>query len=157
MGQSAVNKRQIAALVVVLGGAAFAALAHGYPQGSLLRPGPGFLPFNIGILFAALGVAILIEEIRAARRGGEPAPKSADEPGSLRAVLAISAGMIALALLLERGGFIPAMAAMFVIVGLAEPGRNWAALAISCLLMAVFGTVLFIWLLGVPVAVLGAS
>lgn len=153
MGQSAVNKRQIAALVVVLAGAAFATLAHGYPQGNLLRPGPGFLPFNIGILFVALGVAILIEEIRAARQGDTPAP----EPGSLRAVLAISAGMIALALLLERTGFIPAMAAMFVIVGLAEPGRNWAALAISCLLMAVFGTVLFIWLLGVPVAVLGAS
>ncbi|MEC7258691.1 MAG: tripartite tricarboxylate transporter TctB family protein [Pseudomonadota bacterium] len=147
------NKRQIAALVVVLGGGAFAVLAHGYPQGSLLRPGPGFLPFNIGILIAALGVAILIEELRAARHGDKPAP----EPGSLRAVLAISAGMIALALLLERAGFIPAMAAMFVIVGLAEPGRNWAALAISCLLMAVFGTVLFIWLLGVPVAVLGPA
>ena len=154
MRQSAVTKRQIAALVVVLGGGLFALLAHGYPQGSLLRPGPGFLPFNIGILFAVLGVAILIEEFRSARRDTVDA---VSEPGSLRAVLAISAGMIVLAIFLEWAGFIPAMAAMFVIVGLAEPGRSWVPLAVSCLLMAVFGTALFIWLLGVPIAVVGAS
>lgn len=143
---------QIAALVVVCTGAAFAYIAHGYPQGSMLRPGPGFLPFYIGLLMALLGGMVLIGE------RNSPATEDGETPAaSMRPVIAISAGMIILALLLERLGFIPAVAAMFLCIGFAERQQSWLPLLGVCVFMIVFGIAVFIWGLGVPISVIGAT
>lgn len=152
MKNSLPSAGQLAAICVVCTGAAFAYIAQGYPQGSMLRPGPGFLPFYIGVLMALLGGMILLEE-----RVNSATDASAPLSPSLRPVIAISAAMIVLALLLERLGFIPAVAAMFLCIGFAERRQSWLPLLGVCGFMVAFGVVVFIWGLGVPISVIGAS
>lgn len=155
MKNSLPSAGQIAAICVICTGAAFAYIAHGYPQGSMLRPGPGFLPFYIGVLMALLGGMILLEE--RASSATDDTDDAAHTSPSLRPVIAISAAMMVLALLLERLGFIPAVCAMFLCIGFAERRQSWLPLLGVCGFMIVFGVIVFIWGLSVPISVIGAT
>ncbi|MDF2372985.1 MAG: tripartite tricarboxylate transporter TctB family protein [Rhizobiaceae bacterium] len=145
-------REQIAAASVIAVGAGLSAIAYGYPQGSMFRPGPGFFPFYIGLLLVLLGVMVALENRRMPMDDSDE-----NQPSGMRPVVAISVAMVVLALLLERLGFVPAMVAMFVCIGFAERRTSWLPLLGVCLFMAIFGTALFIWGLSVPISAFGAS
>ena len=63
-------------------GAAFAIGSLGYDIGSALEMGPGYVPLVLGGALAALGVAIVLTAVAAARVGGETErPLAQEEPG----------------------------------------------------------------------------
>ncbi|WP_341702428.1 tripartite tricarboxylate transporter TctB family protein [Ferrovibrio sp.] len=137
---------QIAAGVVMLFGLVMGAIAYGYPMGSLARPGPGFGPLLIAGLIVVLGAAVMFEMRHAAVR-----PFSLP----LRPLLAVSAGILAFALLVEQTGFIPATIALVLLSGLGERRLSgWPLLGVA-VFMALFGSAVFIWGLGVPLKAVG--
>lgn len=85
----------VPALVLIGFALVMGAIAAGYPQGSLLRPGPGFFPLSIAVLLAGLGLTVGAE----AWRGG-----AAPTEGRFawRPLLSTVTAMLAFALLLER-------------------------------------------------------
>lgn len=131
-----------AAMAVALFGAWLAFVASGYPYGSLLRPGSGFAPFWIGLLIVALGIILPLEGHVAVSEVSFRWP----------VLLAVSAGVLAFGLLLERAGLVPATIALVLISGLADRHNSLASLVATAAFMSVVGTVVFIWALRVPVA-----
>lgn len=67
-------------------------------------------------------------------------------------LLAVSAGILAFGLLVERAGLVPATIALVLISGFADRRNRLTALVAIAAFMSVAGTVVFIWTLGVPVA-----
>lgn len=132
----------LAAMAIALFGAWVAYVASGYPYGSLLRPGSGFAPFWIGILIIALGIVLPLE--------GHV--NVSEVPFRWPVLLAVSAGILAFGLLVERAGLVPATIALVLISGFADRRNRLTALVAIAAFMSVAGTVVFIWTLGVPVA-----
>lgn len=91
-----------AALCALFLGMAF--VAYGYSLSDELGPGPGFFPFWLGLVGAALGGSLLVQAWRGrAVIEGEPATWP-DRAGAIRATLML-AGTAAAAVLLEPLGF----------------------------------------------------
>ena len=64
------NPRDFWAGVMFLGvGAMFAGIAFTYKLGTAARMGPGFFPFFLGLILAALGVAIAVTALRPKNAG----------------------------------------------------------------------------------------
>lgn len=141
--------------IVVLIGAAIAVVASSYPLGTLLRPGPGFFPMVVGVILSLLGLGVLTEA-----RSADPNPAretEAQAPFPWRAVICTCAAVLIFALTVERIGFVPASCLLIAITAFAEPERSWASLALIAVFMALFGTLIFIWGLGLPLSPFGAS
>ncbi|WP_210257171.1 tripartite tricarboxylate transporter TctB family protein [Chelativorans sp. ZYF759] len=147
----------LAAAVLMVFGAMVAMIAAGYPQGTLLRPGSGLVPLALGCLIVFLGVAIMVEA-RLGRRKAEEAEDTDEVPG-LRQVIAVGAvsiGMIAFALLVERAGFIPATIVLIMLSGLGEARIRWLSLFALAIAMSAAGVAIFIWGFNLPLAAFGA-
>lgn len=147
-----------AAAAVAVFGAGLAAISCTYPLGSMLRPGPGFFPLVVGVLIAGLGLVIAVETWIGTRYADEgPADEGAPPPDrfAIRPVLAVVVGMIAFALLVDRAGYVAASIVLVFISALGEPRSNWLAVAGVAAFMAIFGVLLFIWGLGLPVNAFG--
>lgn len=140
------RSEQIAAGVVMLFGVAVGAIAYSYPMGSLARPGPGFGPFLVACLIVGLGAAIMVEV-----HNGSFKPFRMP----LRPLLATGAGILAFAILVERIGFMPATVALMLLSGLGERRLSYWPLLGVAVVMAVFGSAVFIWGLGVPLRSIG--
>lgn len=137
--------------IVVAAGIAIALGATSYPLGTLLRPGPGFFPLVIASALSLMGLGVLFDTYRAGR------PQAAQEPFAWRAEIFTVASVLVFAFTVERIGYIPASVLLIAIAGLAETRRDWPALALVALFMAIFGTLVFIWGLGLPLKAFGAS
>ncbi|WP_346891593.1 tripartite tricarboxylate transporter TctB family protein [uncultured Roseibium sp.] len=147
-----------AAAVVTAFGTGLAALSSTYPLGSMLRPGPGFFPLVVGLLIAGLGIVIAVETWFGTRYADEgPPDEGTPAPArfAIRPVLAVFVGMIAFALLVDRAGYVAASIALVFISALGEPRSNWLTVAGVAAFMALFGVLLFIWGLGLPVNAFG--
>lgn len=144
------------ASLVLLGGF-IAFIAAGYPLGSLFRPGPGFFPLAIALILVALGIGVMIENhLLGAVPDGES--DRADETAPpWRPLFFTALAMLAFAFLAERAGFVPATIALVLVSALAERRPHWRAIAGVALFMAVFGTLVFIYGLGLPIRPFGAS
>ncbi len=138
--------------IVVAAGLAIALVAATYPLGSLLRPGPGFFPMVVAVLLALLGLGVLGEAFAARRAAAPP-----QQPFPWRAVLCTCAAVLAFAFTVERIGFVPAACLLIAITAFAEPERSWPRLALVALFIAAFGSIVFIWGLGLPLNPFGAS
>ncbi|WP_196222903.1 tripartite tricarboxylate transporter TctB family protein [Pseudooceanicola algae] len=144
--------------VVVATGVAIALVSLGYPMGNLLRPGPGFFPMVIAVLLSLLGIGVLAEARVAYRaRSAAPGDTEAQPPFPWRPVLCTCAGVLVFALTVERIGFVPASCLLIAITAFAETERSWIRLALVALFIALFGSLVFIWGLGLPLTAFGAS
>jgi hypothetical protein len=88
---------QLTAGVLGLIGAIFAGASLKLPFGDFALPGPGFLPFALGLVLIALSVAILVMTLH------EPSDAPRIEIGHAPVLIAF-AGLIATAALFERLG-----------------------------------------------------
>ncbi|WP_425053633.1 tripartite tricarboxylate transporter TctB family protein [Psychromarinibacter sp. S121] len=131
--------------VVAAFGAFVAAIALTYPLGSAFRPGPGFVPLGIGLIMIGLGILVAVEDVRA---GVAPTPEAVPV---WRPMVATVAGILVFALLLDRVGYVPSSILLVLIVARGERGRNWLTDLGIAAFMAVFGTLVFIWGLGLPI------
>lgn len=140
--------------VVIVAGGAIAAVAAGYPLGTLLRPGPGFFPLVIAATLSLMGLGVLVETYH--NRSDAP-PIEAEVPFGWRAVICTTLGVLVFAFGVERIGYIPSALLLIAISGLAERRGDWLSLVLVALFMSVFGTVVFIWGLGLPIKPFGGA
>lgn len=139
---SQINRPELAAvfglaalggLVVIEGGS--------YPLGSLTRPGPGFVPVVLGALIILLALAVAFD----VRRSDTPRPDFGWRP-----LLAVTTGILAFAVLVTPLGFIPATIALVMLSGCGETRPRLLQLAGVAIFMGLFGYLMFIKGLGVP-------
>jgi hypothetical protein len=123
------------AMLIAIGLAA-CAIARGYPLGTALRMGPGYFPMLLGGLLALFGLHLVLRSLRAT---GERIAGG----WSLRALVIIPLSFVLFGLLIDRAGFVPAVAVL--VAGSAAAGREFRlaeaaalALALTALCVAVF-------------------
>jgi Tripartite tricarboxylate transporter TctB family len=116
-------------------------LAQEYRFGTAARMGPGYFPTLLGGLLALLGLTL-----------GVPA---FFVPGErvrihIRPFVMILLGIAAFGLTLEYLGFILAIVALVAIGGLADPDLRAVEIAGVAVFVALFSTLIFVVLLGLP-------
>lgn len=133
-------------LFVVLGSGAAIFAALNYRLGTPSSMGPGFFPMLVGIAVAGTGLGVMIQGLvlrELFERGG----------GSLRALVAVTAGVLAFAALLRPFGLIVSVAILVVIARLARPGR-WRETAVLAAVITVLAIAVFVFGLQMPLKVL---
>jgi putative tricarboxylic transport membrane protein len=129
-------------LMLIALGAAAIAIARNYPFGTALRMGPGYVPIVLGALLIVFGVSLL----GAALRGAEEIAGG----WSLRALVMLPLALVLFGLLMEHGGFVPAMLVLvFASAAASAEFKLVDALLLSIGLTAL-SVVVFVWLLGLP-------
>jgi len=136
------NKDFWAGMMLVAIGAAGMFIAQDYRFGSALRMGPGFFPTILGGMLIAFGVCIVAVGLRQGER--------IQGKVSLRALLLLPVSLILFGILMERAGFIPALAALVLVA--AASGREFRFLEVLVLtvILTVASVAMFIWGLGLP-------
>lgn len=136
------NKDFWAGMMLVGFGAAAMFIARDYRFGSALRMGPGFFPIILSGILIAFGVCIMAVGLRSGEKiqGGL----------SLRALIMLPLSLVLFGLLMEKAGFLPALAVL--VFGSAASGREFkfAEVLLLTALLTVASAALFIWGLGLP-------
>jgi hypothetical protein len=129
--------------VMLIGiGAAAMFISRDYRFGTALRMGPGFFPTILSVILIAFGVCIMALGLRS----GEKIQGSL----SLRALVLLPLSLILFGILMDRAGFIPALAALVFVS--AASGKEFKVVEVTLLtvLLTVASAALFIWGLGLP-------
>ncbi|MCT7378137.1 tripartite tricarboxylate transporter TctB family protein [Chelativorans salis] len=130
-------------LFVAAIGAAFAAVAAGYPLGQLANPGPGVFPLATGIITAVVGLGIAVKGFL---RSGEVRITI-----SHRSVIAVVASVAAFALMIRPLGLVPTLFVVVLVAALgSSKSRPLHALAVA-VATAAGGWLVFIVGLGLPI------
>lgn len=125
-------------------------MALQYDVGSPAAMGPGFMPVMLGLALGILGLIILIGGITVA---GPSIP-----PGHWRPVVCIIAALVLFALLINKAGLAASTFLVVMLGGIAYRGKvPWLRLSAMAVAMAIFAAALFVYILGQPIAVWGAS
>nr|CAD6630346.1 tripartite tricarboxylate transporter TctB family protein [arsenite-oxidising bacterium NT-25] len=132
----------LSGLVVLAISSYFAYGALDYRLGTVVRMGPGFVPFALGILGMVLGTAIIITSL--GRTG-------ALEDFRWRIVLPVTASIAAFALLLTYTGLLPATFFAVLIATLASEKFRLLPSLLLGVIVAAFAWLTFIILLGLPI------
>jgi hypothetical protein len=137
---------QISGAALAIAGALVAAQSWQYPMGSLAEPGPGYLPFVLGLALAGFGALVAAAGARSPafrwRHFGD-GPKG----------LAILAGLGFAALALERLGYRITIAVLLVYyLGVIER-RSWAMTLALTLIVSLGTYYVFAALLRVPLPI----
>jgi Tripartite tricarboxylate transporter TctB family len=127
-----------------------ATLALQYDVGSPAAMGPGFMPVLLGIALILLGLIILVSGLSMAG--------PAIEPGHWRPIVCIIAALVLFALLINKAGLAVSTFLVVMLGGIAYRGKvPWLRLSAMALGMTIFAVVLFVYILGQPIAVWGSS
>jgi putative tricarboxylic transport membrane protein len=126
----------------------FAAGLVELPLGRIARPGPAFFPMMLlGLLFI-FSIAILVNGLRTKGEALTPVP--------WRGLLIITGMTVFFGATIKGLGFIPAIVATAFVSCLAT--RHWSLLSavMTAIILAVFSWLIFIWGLGLPIALCGS-
>jgi len=136
------NKDFWAGMMLIGIGAAAIIIARDYHFGSALRMGPGFFPIILGGILIGFGICITAVGLRR----GEKIEGSL----SLRALILLPLSLVLFGILMEKAGFIPALAALVFVS--AASGREFKFVEVLLLtaILTVASGALFIWGLGLP-------
>src|ERR1700720_441991 len=129
------NKDFWGGLMLVAIGATAMALGRDYPFGSALRMGPGYFPMVLGALLILFGLSIMATGLRRA------AP--IEGSWSPRALVFLPLSLVLFGVLMDHGGFVPAM--LVLIFGSATASTEFRflevllfSIALTALAVAVF-------------------
>ncbi|MEQ3625437.1 MAG: tripartite tricarboxylate transporter TctB family protein [Celeribacter sp.] len=136
-------RRAASGAILAAIGIAIIAISWRYPFGTVTQMGPGFIPHYVGLGIVALGVVILITDLRS------DAVKPVN-PIRWRAFVLISAGISLFALLINWLGLVPAMFLSVAVSMLADDEATPLGILIYAGAMTVLGWALFIKALGLP-------
>lgn len=120
-------------------------LGADYSAGSLDAVGPGFLPRLLSWGLIALGTLIAIGP----PKGGSPPPEASAR--RTRAIVCVTAGIIAFSLLIDASGLLIAGAALLAIGAAASHESRWLEVIVLAAVLLLFSWALFVWALGLPI------
>lgn len=134
------NQKDFAAGVIyVLAGAGFSLGALNYRLGDASRMGPGWFPFWVGILLAAVGMATISASLRA---GAAPEAIKRPELGSVAWILG---AVVLFGLLLQPAGLVLALAVLVLVSSRASHEFSWVGALVNAVVMILFSTGVFIY------------
>jgi len=117
-------------------------VARNYPFGRLLRMGAGYFPTLLGWILILFGVYIMVKGLR----------KGVKVQGSwpIRPVIVLPGMIVLFGILMERAGFIAALAALTF--GSAAAGKEfrWGEVLLLTAFLTALSLAVFIWGLGLP-------
>lgn len=131
-----------AGLMLIGTGLAAIVIARDYPLGSALRMGPGYFPIILGAIISLLGLYFLIKALRS----GEPITGN----WSLRALVLLPLSLILFGVLMDRAGFIPALAVLVFVSAAAGREFKLKEVALLTVALTVLCVAIFIWGLALP-------
>jgi hypothetical protein len=119
-----------------------ALIARDYPFGTALRMGPGYFPTVLGVVLALFGVYFVVRSLRSS--------EVIEGNWSIRALIIVPVAFVLFGVLMDRAGFIPALAVL--IAGSAAAGREFklSEVALLTVVLIVFAVAVFIWALALP-------
>jgi hypothetical protein len=137
-----VNRDVWAGLMFLATGVAAMLVARGYPAGSALRMGPGYYPRVLAGLLILFGLHAVVTGLRRHER--------IEGSWSPRALIVLPLSMVLFGVLMERAGFVPAIAAL--VLGSAAAGRQRRLVEILLLtgILTAASLAIFVWGLGLP-------
>lgn len=142
MRETRIDIRELLAGAFAIGlGAAAVWIAQDYPFGSLRRMGPGYFPTSLGWLLIGLGAVIVAGGFL--RAGLQPRPE-------WRNMIAVLAGILAFALMVERFGLIAATAALICITAAADRDSTLRGTVILAVCLVAMTVGIFVYGLGIP-------
>jgi putative tricarboxylic transport membrane protein len=137
---------QVSGAALAIAGALIALQSWRYPMGSLAEPGPGYLPFSLGLALAGCGVLVAIAG------GRSPAFRWRQFDDGLKG-LAILAGLGFAALALERLGYRITIAVLLLYyLGVLER-RPWLRTLVLTAIVSLGSYYVFARLLRVPLPI----
>ncbi len=148
----------IGALCVALLGATAIALARQLPYEAEYGPGPGFLPFWLGLSLVVLSV-FLLREARAGRTVEDTAPDNEGDaqtrffqfgPGALTPWLIFFVSMLAVSLFFEQLGFALSIGLFMLVTMRWVARRSWLSTIVFALVTPIVLYLGFVRILMVP-------
>jgi hypothetical protein len=135
----------LAGAVIVAIGGWFAVGALDYRMGTVVRMGPGFVPFGLGLIGVVLGLLIMLASL--GRRGALPSFE-------WRAAVPVLTAIAVFALVLPWVGLVPATVASVLVSSFASPTSTVRETLAVATAVAILVWVGFVILLAMPIPVL---
>lgn len=127
-------------LMFLVVGVVFAWGATEYSFGDSARPGPGYFPFGLGILLAALGGLVLFKALTLESENGDPIGRIAWRP-----LLVIVVTIAVFGAALPRLGLACTLPLIITLSALASSEFHWRDVLVSSVVLTVGSWALFIW------------
>ena len=137
-----INKDFWSGVMLIAIGAAAMFIARNYPFGTALRMGPGYFPTVLGAVLCLFGLYLVVR--------GARSTETISSDWSLKALVVVPLSLVLFGLLIDRAGFIPALAALIIGASAAGKEFRWAEVALLAIGLTLFCVVVFIWGLGLP-------
>ena len=140
------TKDHVGGALLVVTGVAVVVAGTGYGMGTLMQMGSGFFPVVLGVLLAAIGVALLAST---RTRPGGPAAAPAETAHlagpvvQWRGWLCIVGGALAFVVLGQHGGLVPASFASVFIAAMGDRRNTWRSAAALAALLTALGVAVF--------------
>ena len=134
------NQKDLAAVVLyVLAGAGFSLGALNYKIGDASRMGPGWFPFAVGLLLAAVGLIVILGSLRA-----NAAPELLKRP-ELGPMAWVLGGVVLFGLLLQPVGLIGSLVVLVLVSSRASHEFRWTAAIVNAAVLTLFSVGVFIY------------
>jgi len=114
--------------------------------GTVLDMGPGYFPLGLAVILLGMGLVLVVKGLAAT---GSPVGTI-----HLRPLFFILLSFAVFGLLIERAGLVIAILVQVAIAHFASRESTWLASVITGIALAVASSVVFVWLLKIPVNVL---
>jgi hypothetical protein len=123
-------------------GAAAMFIARDYPFGTSLRMGPGYFPRVLGGILVLFGLYVMVRGLRINEK--------IQGNWSVRALIVLPLSMVLFGVLMERAGFVPALAALIFVSAASGREFKFKEVLLLTLLLGAMSVAMFIWGLGLP-------
>ncbi|WP_420566818.1 tripartite tricarboxylate transporter TctB family protein [Thalassovita sp.] len=140
-------ERHLGSIALLVCAISVLAIGWSYPAGSITQMGPGFFPRIIGFLLLGFGTLSLISEFKT----------TSEAPGRVhwRNIGFTAASVLAFAGLIDKGGLVPATFVAVMLSKFADRDARPLDAAIYTSLVCLGAWLLFIQILGLPLAAFG--
>lgn len=134
-------------IIFMFFGLAAVLIGRDYSMGTAGRMGPAYFPTVLGSLLALIG---LIGVVRSFLRPGEAISKF-----YIKELVLVLVAVLLFGFLMRGAGLVPAALVLIVMSAYASPKFTWGATLLLAGGLALFAVVLFVKLLGLPIAIFG--
>jgi putative tricarboxylic transport membrane protein len=114
--------------------------------GTVLDMGPGYFPLGLALILLGMGLVMIVKGVTTE---GVSVGRL-----HLRPLFFVLLSFVAFGLLVERAGLVIAILVQVGLSHFASRETTWLASAITGVLLAIASSVVFVWLLKIPVSVL---
>jgi hypothetical protein len=134
-------------VLLIATGVTAVVIARNYPFGTSLRMGPGYFPTVLGSILSLFGLWFLAKALRSTEK---------IEPGwSLRALVVIPVALVLFGILMNYGGFVPALVVLIFGSALASDEFNLIEVSLLTIGLTIGCIAVFIWGLSLPYPLFG--